>query len=210
MATTLFKFSIKQRLEQIKKERHALYCNGLTRQETGSMINGGLWDFFIAGIENSVWEVDGLFFQFSFKGKELVIRHSISPNFLGHLSLNFSLKSMLNCSSLFCTQGRFGVLKEIVVSDKCSSTAMRIYKGSILNYTHAAALRSINPWRNVVENVSNVLTLFSVIFKQQMCQSFRLTHLWMRNEGSQPLLQSKEFMTKQDLPQAVSFDFFEA
>ena len=54
MATTLFKFSIKQRRR--KKERHALYCNGLTRQETGSMINGGrsIRDFFIAGIENSV------------------------------------------------------------------------------------------------------------------------------------------------------------
>ena len=105
------------------------------------MINGGLWDFFIAGIENSVWEVDGLFFQFC-EGKELVIRHSISPNFLGHLSLNFSLKSMLNCSSLFCSQGRFGVLKEIVVSDKCSST-VRIYKGSILNYTHATSYKPV-------------------------------------------------------------------
>ena len=29
-------------------------------------------------------------------------------------------------------QGRFGVLKEIVVSDKCSSTALSVYKGSIL------------------------------------------------------------------------------
>ena len=39
-------------------------------------------------------------------------------------------------------QGRFGVLKEIVVSDKCSST-VRIYKGSILNYTHATSYKPV-------------------------------------------------------------------
>ena len=104
-------------------------------------------------------------------------------------------------------QGRFGVLKEIVVSDKCSSTALSVYKGSILELRYIPVtkcgweceqcshtfFRSFSSSRCVSRFV---LPIFECEMKE-VNPYFRPKNLWPRPEF---------YVLHDDLPQTVSFD----